>query len=147
MTPKWSLCKHHSQSADSFPRCKLASNRAIDSPAEFSEAIAENTDEFSFAYLKEAFITSLLIIVAILRGSNKDFENSPKIDGDKSQDAASMFQSNLLYRVIIKQIQTLRNEMEGNRKSAEDAEKNRVPIGPSTPIYDVSDDDAGVCCG
>ena len=38
-------------------------------------------------------------------------------------------ESNLLYRVISKNIQTLRLEMEGSRKSAEDAARNSVLSG------------------
>lgn len=38
-------------------------------------------------------------------------------------------ESNLLYRVISNNVQALRHEMEGSRKSAEDAAKNSAPNG------------------
>ena len=49
-------------------RSKLAQYKAIDFPPSLSAALAEITEGFSFAYLKEAFIMSLLRIVGSRRG-------------------------------------------------------------------------------
>lgn len=102
-----------------FWRAKLAKNKNIDFPEKLSKAIAELTDGFSFAYLKETFVTALLIIVAAQRGSSKEAENFPETDSANGE-----FDNVLLWRVIRKQVQTLRAEMEDARKSAEEAEEN-----------------------
>jgi len=119
--------------SDLSSRFKLASNKTFDFPPELSKAIADITEDFSFAYLKEAFITSLLVIVAVQRGTNKEFSKAPEeANGEPSIEGASKLDSNLLYRVLRKQIQTLRYEMEGSRKSAEEAGKHKTPNGPVT---------------
>ena len=95
--------------------------------------------------MKEAFITSLLIIVAVQRGTNQEFnESSAEINGDVTDDSASKLKRNLLYRVISKQVQTLRHEMEGSRKSAEDAAKHKAPNGPVPSACGIMDEDADV---
>ncbi len=107
-------------------KSKLAGNKTIDFPPELSTAIADLTSDFSFAYLKEAFITSLLIIVAVQRGTKKDFNDMPAETNGNAKVATSQLERNLLYRVLSKQIETLRHEMEGSRKSAEDAAKHKA---------------------
>lgn len=108
--------------SDLSSRFKLASNKTIDFPPELSKAIADITEDFSFAYLKEAFITSLLVIVAVQRGTDEELNEAPEeANGEPSNEGASKLDSNLLYRVFRKQIRTLRHEMEGSRKSAEEA--------------------------
>ena len=99
-------------------RSKLAKNKAIDFPPKLSEAIAQVTEGFSFAYLKETFITSLLLIVGSRRG-NKEIESLPKV-GEEAHELDHL----LLWRVLSKQVRTLRGEMEDARKSAEDAVNN-----------------------
>ena len=103
-----------------FWRAKLAKNKNIDFPEKLSAAIAELTDGFSFAYLKETFVTALLIIVGAQRGSSKQLENLPEKTGAEIADLDHV----LLWRVIHKQVQSLRVEMEDARKSAEDSIKN-----------------------
>ena len=109
-------------------RSKLAKNKTIEFPTKLCEAIAEATEGFSFAYLKEVFITSLLRIVGSRRG---------KVEGlPEAGEEAHELDHLLLWRVINKQIQTLRAEMEDNRKSAEEAADNNatadgVSISPS----------------
>ena len=99
-------------------RSKLAKNKTIDFPPKLTEAIAEITEGFSFAYLKETFVTSLLMIVGSRRG-NKEIEGL----GEKG-DEYDRLDELLLWRVVKKQIKTLREEMEESRKSAEEAAKN-----------------------
>jgi len=99
-------------------RSKLAKNKTVDFPPKLSEAIAEVTEGFSFAYLKETFITSLLMIVGSRRG-NKEIEGLPEI-GQEAHD----FDRLLLWRVMNKQVKTLGAEMEDARKSAEEAANN-----------------------
>ena len=99
-----------------FWRSKLAKNKNIDFPEKLSAAIADLTEGFSFAYLKEAFVTALLIIVGAQKGSNKEISKLPETNGEVGE-----FDYILLWRVISKQVQTLRTEMEDARKSAEEA--------------------------
>ena len=113
-------------------RTKLTKNNKIDYPPKLSEAIAEVTEGFSFAYLKETFITSLLIIV----GSRKTGRDIDGLAG--SSEEAGEFDNILLWRVLSKQVNNLRAEMEDARKSTEDAAKNNAANGASnafgTPI-------------
>lgn len=119
-------------------RSKLARNNFIDFPAELSKAIADITEGFSFAYLKEVFVTSLLVIVGIQRGTSTEPElaDAETATGVAEDEASRAVQSNLLYRVIRKNVQTLRHEMEGSRKSAEDAANNSAPNGAQSPSQD-----------
>ena len=111
-------------------RSKLAKNKKLDFPAELSEKIADITDGFSFAYLKEAFIASLLIIAGAHRGNTKEIDGLPE-----TVEGASQLDNVLLWCVISKQVQNLRAEMEDARKSAEDAVKNNVaPNGVHGPV-------------
>lgn len=112
-------------------RSKLATNKNIDFPEKLSCAIADLTEGFSFAYLKEMFVTALLVIVAVQRNppsNNNDLERSSGLsDSDEPNgvaNASSAFENVLLWRVIRKQVRTLRAEVEGARKSAEEASLN-----------------------
>ena len=117
---------------------KLSKNKSISFPPSLSHAIASITDGFSFAYLKETFIAALLVLVAAQRAeragvkaakeSSSQPNATPALDADVDKD----LDNNQLWRVISKQVQTLRAEMEGSRKSAEDAKKNSGDGGTST---------------
>ena len=114
-------------------RSKLSRNKSIDFPPELSKAIADITEGFSFAYLKEAFVNSLVVILAVQRGTSKEPEaadESPGINEISENRSSSAVESNLLYRVLRNNIQILRHEMEGSRKNAEDAAQNSAPNGP-----------------
>lgn len=75
--------------ADNRPRKKLENNNRIDFPDSLIDNIALWTPDFSFAYLKEVFVSSLLIMA-----------------GNENDDNAESFE------VIIKrQIETLKKEM------------------------------------
>ena len=99
-------------------RQKLAKNdNDLEYPESLNAKIAEITENFSFAYIKEAFVTSLLTIVGSQKGTNKaDEELEPAATGTDDLD-----DNNLLWRIMKKQVETLRVEMEGARKSAEEA--------------------------
>ncbi|KAG8531497.1 uncharacterized protein KY384_003126 [Bacidia gigantensis] len=98
-------------------RKKLLANDELEFPEELNDVIASVIQGFSFAYLREVFVTSLLTIVGAEKGTNKDIEDIPAVEEGVSEPDRL-----LLWRVIKKQIQTLRSEMEGARKSAEEAE-------------------------
>lgn len=106
-------------------RNKLKDNPKIDFPKVLSEKIAEITDDFSFAYLKEAFVASLLAIV----GRQK------KVEAAVEDEGSDELEKSLLWKEIRKQIQNLRDEM-GNEARDADAKKltlaTRVPERPRT---------------
>ncbi|MCJ1456228.1 hypothetical protein MMC28_006588 [Mycoblastus sanguinarius] len=103
-------------------RSRLAENKTIDFPAKLCSAIAGITDGFSFAYLKEAFVSALLTIVSDQPSSfphmRQDFQNSDS----KSLDSV------LLWQVMRQQVELLRNEIKGSRKSAKDAMEYTGPV-------------------
>ena len=53
----------HDQSSNPVSRNKLASRPAAAAPSTLPHQIASITDGFSFAYLKEAYVASLLTLV------------------------------------------------------------------------------------
>ena len=116
-------------------RSKLVGNKFIDFPVELSKAIADITEGFSFAYLKEVFVTSLLVIVGIQRGTSTEPElaDNETAIGAAEDGVPRIVQSNLLYRVVRKNVENLRIEMEGSRKSVEDAANNSAPNGALSP--------------
>ncbi|KAL9628784.1 MAG: hypothetical protein Q9164_007146, partial [Protoblastenia rupestris] len=63
-------------------RGKLAQNRKIDFPEELCKAIAEITEGFSFAYMKELFITCLLAIVNAQQTGVKEIDRIAEVDGE-----------------------------------------------------------------
>ena len=102
-------------------RSKLSNNKTVDFPPELSDAIAEITEGFSFAYLKETFVTSLLMIVGSRKGTNKAIDDLLQAT-EKSHELDHL----LLWRVVSEQVKNLRAEMESARKSAEDAARNNT---------------------
>lgn len=100
-------------------RSKLSNNKTVEFPPKLSEAIAEITEDFSFAYLKETFITSLLMIVGSHKWTSKAIDDLTEA-GEESHELDHL----LLWRVMSNQVKNLRAEMEDSRKSAEDAAKN-----------------------
>ena len=121
-------------------RSKLVKNQRVDFPDGLSTAIADMTDGFSFAYLKEAFITSLLAIVGAKRAGLEEPEGLSDVNGKANGEVhaeingatngeadakENVFENVLLWKVMHKQVQTLRVEMEDAKKSAEEAEKKK----------------------
>ena len=78
-------------------------------------AIASITDGFSCVYLQEAFIPSLMVVAEEQSEAGRAAEERAQ-DGDSSS-----LESVLFWRVINQQVNMLRNEIKGSRKSAEDA--------------------------
>ncbi|KAF8897713.1 P-loop containing nucleoside triphosphate hydrolase protein [Infundibulicybe gibba] len=54
---------------------KLENNKDIDFPDSLVNTVAEITDHFSFAYLKEAFVSSLVILVGYVGNHKPTFES------------------------------------------------------------------------
>lgn len=88
---------------------KLESNKDIEFPDALCKAIASITDGFSFAYIQEAMVASLLAIAA----EDSDEQNSSS--GDDELDKL------VLWREIKKQVKILRDEMGDEEAEAGDA--------------------------
>ena len=136
---------------------KLAKNQKVDFSEGLANAIAGITDGFSFAYLKEAFITSLLAIVGAKRAGLEEPEGLAKVKSvtnceanGHSVDGAEPYEEALLWRVIQKQVNVLRVEMEDARKSIEEAELKEAEKEKKEDKTDGdaedSDDEAGCRC-
>lgn len=96
---------------------RLTDNKAIDFPPSMCSAIAGITDGFSFAYLQEAFISTLLVIVDQQRNStnNQHNDSTQDVHDTRTREPTS------LWKVMSKQVEMLRNEIQASRKSAKDA--------------------------
>ncbi|MCJ1383342.1 hypothetical protein MMC17_006455 [Xylographa soralifera] len=92
-------------------RGKLASNPEIEFPRPLCAAIAKITDEFSFAYLKEAFVASLLALV--VRKQRRVGALQERGSGGGDLDDLP------LWKEIQKQVKNLRRELDlGNGEGA-----------------------------
>ena len=99
-------------------RSKLSNHSSIILPTQISSAIANITEGFSFAYIQEALVTALLLLVQTQRA------NLPRAGA--SMPASEDLESNQVWQEISKQVQTLRKEMKDSRKSVEDSGKNSM---------------------
>ena len=81
-------------------RHKLRNNGKIDFPKELSAKVADITDEFSFAYMKEAFVAALMVLVA---------KGDEELTCRNQDDDLS---GNVFWREIQRQVKNLKREME-----------------------------------
>jgi SpoVK/Ycf46/Vps4 family AAA+-type ATPase len=91
---------------------KLESNKDVDFPDALCGAIARITDGFSFAYIQEAMVASLLAIAA---RSGSDLESDDGSSGDDDLDKL------VLWKEIKKQVKILRDEIGDEDDQAADA--------------------------
>jgi transitional endoplasmic reticulum ATPase len=103
---KLTICKAERATYCQFWRTKIE-KKPIDFPSKLCGAIAKITDGFSFAYMQEAFIASLLIMA---RGEKEDFEDASDDPDDKDKDLDDYE----LWRVIKQQIKVLRDDMDSS---------------------------------
>ena len=122
-------------------RNKLKDNKKVDFPKEMSARVADITGDFSFAYMKEAFVAALLVIVA--KGDEKiKFRHRgeyvfPRPKPNVSQlirhsflDLAvltsriSPLSDNILWKEIKRQVENLRKEMEDESQDNSPSEDN-----------------------
>lgn len=90
-------------------RKKLKSKPSIHFPKRLSPAIAGITEDFSFAYLKEAFVATLLIIAG--HRSEESLKDGGEDEGGDLDDYE-------LWREIKKQVELLRKEMKNSRETS-----------------------------
>lgn len=101
-----------------FWRRKLRGNGKVAFPKVLCGMIADITEEFSFAYLKEAFVASLLAIVA---EGGEDGDEGGNFGGGGDRDEA---EKSLLWKEIKKQIKILRDEMDNSAVEKERPERS-----------------------
>lgn len=99
-----------------FWQQKLADNKDIAFPDKLCDAIAEITHDFSFAYIQEAFVASLL---AIARGAKNEHDENAKREKDDDEwfFTAGDLDDLVLWVEIQKQVAILREGMERNREA------------------------------
>ena len=111
-------------------REKLKTKPTIKFPKRLSPAIAGITEDFSFAYLKEAFVATLLVIA-----SHRTDEGVPENGEDEGGDLDDYE----LWREMKEQVKLLREEM-----SAKAAKKAKASARRGAWDSDDSDDDSDV---
>jgi len=99
-----------------FWQKKLADNKDIDFPDKLCDAIADITHDFSFAYIQEAFVASLLALAGNSRdgAGGKEDGTKDEVDGDwviaRSED--DDLDKLVLWVEMKKQVAILREGME-----------------------------------
>jgi len=145
-----------------FWRKKLQKSRRVEFPEEISPIIAKLTEGFSFAYIKELFVMSLLIIAHGTTDNTVDekelaIENLPedaelsdeqdklrqKIEAHSSIEIPEAFQNNQLLKVLKKQSGILLLEMDntdvknwksGSLSSGGSGQRGRMPGSVPGPV-------------
>ena len=112
-----------------FWQGKLSDNKDIDFPDKLCDSIAEITDKFSFAYMQEAFIASLLAIAS--QGGKEAEDIARRWAGPQDPMQSADLQSHMtgggsedpdikhlvLWVEMQKQVKILRDEMEEKKLS------------------------------
>ncbi|KAF2647782.1 P-loop containing nucleoside triphosphate hydrolase protein [Lophiostoma macrostomum CBS 122681] len=92
-------------------RNKLKNKKEIDFPSKLCDAIADITDDFSFAYMKEDFVATLLEL-ARNHGDESDDEDGSDAEDDDPLDKYEF------WKVFKAQTKILRKEMDSGEESA-----------------------------
>lgn len=106
--------KHERTLYCEYWRNKLKSKPAIKFPRKLCPAIAGITDDFSFAYLQELFVATLLAIA----GHRSEDDARRNGGGNDDDDDGGDLDHYELWREVKKQVQALRNEMGNSNASA-----------------------------
>lgn len=100
-----------------FWQRKLADNNDIEFPDKLCDAVADITNDFSFAYIQEAFVAALLAIA-------RDDDRGSRSDTDENEDDWVLTKSRNdelsglpLWVEIQKQVKILREGMERGKES------------------------------
>lgn len=92
-----------------FWQKKLADNKDIDFPDKLCDAIADITHDFSFAYIQEAFVASLLALAGNSRDGSEDDEDGDWVIARSEDDDLDKL---VLWVEMQKQVAILREGME-----------------------------------
>ncbi|KAI5780936.1 P-loop containing nucleoside triphosphate hydrolase protein [Geopyxis carbonaria] len=121
-------------------RRKLAANPRIAFPEALDGALAAATEGFSFAYLKELFVASLLLMAHRIQ-EEKEGEEKEKEDGQELETCE-------LWRILEPQVAVLREEMEAEEREREEEERKeaeRKAKGEDT-VEEEEESEKGCCC-
>lgn len=119
-------------------QAKLKSNDDIEFPDDLCPAIAKITDKFSFAYMQEAFVASLLAIAARGNGDDENDASAPltELQALHMALAQTLGHSNLddlvLWKEIQKQVKILREEMD-EKKAQPQSQDGSAPAAYVPP--------------
>jgi hypothetical protein len=102
-----------------FWQKKLSDNKEIEFPDKLCKAIAGITDDFSFAYIQEAFVAALLAIARTKQGVIVDYQGQTPKSGDEWVDIMATdggegdgLDTLILWIEIKKQVAILREGMD-----------------------------------
>lgn len=102
----------------------MKNKKSIDFPAKLCEAVAEITEDFSFAYLKEAFVATLLDLARAHDGDDEDEDSS-----SKEEDPLDRYE---FWRAFKAQVKILRREMGDDEGRGDDDDPDHVDPRPRT---------------
>ncbi|KAF9730528.1 ATP-dependent Zn protease [Paraphaeosphaeria minitans] len=108
-------------------RHKLKNRKSIDFPSTLCDAVAEITEDFSFAYLKEAFVATLLDLARTHDGDG-DGDDGDEDSTNKEDDPLDKYE---FWRAFKAQVKILRSEMGNDEGSGGDGDD----AGISGPGY------------
>ncbi|KAK0261883.1 hypothetical protein LTS09_003976 [Friedmanniomyces endolithicus] len=119
-------------------RQKLSHNAAIVFPAKLAPAMSRITPGFSFAFLQECFVATLLILA---RGEDDDDDDAHAARGGGGEDEG--LEKYELWRVFRRQADILRKEVEGEEgQQVQQQRQGMLAVGweeeeggPVTPAY------------
>ena len=94
-------------------RKKLKNKPAIEFPKTLCSAVADITDDFSFAYMKEAFVATLLDLAR-----NHATCDTSDEDGDSDDDDDDGLDKYKFWKVFRVQVKILRDEMDSGNPTA-----------------------------
>ncbi|CAI6341833.1 unnamed protein product [Periconia digitata] len=107
-------------------RNKLKDKKDIEFPGKLCDAIAGITEDFSFAYLKEAFVATLLDLAR--NHDDDDDDESLEEEGDEEDDPLDKYN---FWRAFKEQVKILRDDMgSGNEDGTEPPPSGDRPITP-----------------
>jgi len=113
----------------SFWRNKLAkTKRSLPFPEFLCPAIADITHGFSFAYMQEAFIATLLAIARDSTEPTTQDTDGPKAVNDENDDDLNKYE---LWRVMKAQVKILRKDMDSSRDSVTSGDVSTMTASPA----------------
>lgn len=112
-------------------RNKLKNKDRIDFPDKLCDAIAEITDDFSFAYMKEAFVATLLSL-ARKHEDDSDDEGDDNAVGGGDDDPLDKYE---FWKEFKAQVKILRTEM-GSGNDGSDAEATFGAFSGDASLYE-----------
>lgn len=97
-------------------RHKLKNKKSIDFPSKLCDAVAGITDDFSFAYLKEAFVATLLELARAHDGDDEE-EDCANNEASDKEDPLDKYE---FWRTFKAQVKILRREMGSDEGGGDD---------------------------